>query len=220
MKKVLIISSVFVMFFAALGYFIWWQQYGDHNIAQPAQTTSQPLPTASPDTGVVTQPDFNFARLSGDSLHLYSLPIKSDSTLEAAVYKDELDYDYIRLIAKKGNWYQNEDSLWIVQNEINAYFSIETPYGKLSYYDVQAPEDIFKFFDKSAFAPLNVLNYYVYNDSFLSKPPVTLKTKHPIKIINRQLDGYSLDGKQFEIFKIIAFKDTSDSVLGWARSED
>jgi hypothetical protein len=123
MKKVIIISISFLLFFAVLAYFIWQQYRENQNIirAQTPQTTSQPLPPAPPDTGMITSPDFTFARLKGDSLHLYSLPVKSDSTLEAVLYKDELDKDHIELLAKKGDWYQNEDSLWLQKNEIIVY---------------------------------------------------------------------------------------------------
>ncbi|MDO9026848.1 MAG: hypothetical protein Q7U87_03100, partial [bacterium] len=63
----------------------------------------------------------------GDSLHLYNLPVKSDSTLETVLYKDELDNDRIQLITKKGDWYQNEDSLWLYKDEVVPFYSPDTP---------------------------------------------------------------------------------------------
>ncbi len=120
MKKLIIVISAFGLFFAVLAFFIWRQHRIYQAGEQPAQAVpavSQPLPPAPPDTGLITNLESNFARLTGDSLHLYSRPFKSDSTLEAVLYKDELDNDYVQLIAKKGNWYQNEDSLWFYQDE-------------------------------------------------------------------------------------------------------
>ena len=120
MKKPIIVIAAFGLFFVVLTFFIWRQhriyQAGERPV-QAVPAVSQPLPPALPDTAIVTKPDFDFARLTGDSLHLYSIPVKSDSTLEAVLYKDELDNDYVQLIAKKGNWYQNEDSLWFYQDE-------------------------------------------------------------------------------------------------------
>ena len=120
MKKPIIVISAFGLFFAVLAFFIWRQHRIYQAGEQPAQAVpavSQPLLPAPPDTALITNLEFNFARLTGDSLHLYSRPFKSDSTLEAVLYKDELDNDYVQLIAKKGNWYQNEDSLWFYQDE-------------------------------------------------------------------------------------------------------
>jgi hypothetical protein len=130
MKKVLVISISFFLFFVVLGYFIWQQYRENQNILRPVNiplSTSQPLPPAPPDTAKITAPDFNFARLKGDSLHLYSLPVKSVSTLEAVLYKDELDKDRIELMAKKGDWYQNEDSLWFCKDEVIPFHGKETP---------------------------------------------------------------------------------------------
>lgn len=126
MKKPIIVISAFGLFFVALAFFIWRQhriyQAGEQP-AQAVQTVVQPTPPAPADTGKTAGPEFNFARLTGDSLHLYSLPVKSDSTLETVLYKDELDNDRIQLITKKGDWYQNEDSLWLYKDEIVPFYS-------------------------------------------------------------------------------------------------
>jgi hypothetical protein len=129
MKKPIIVIISFALFLVVLGYLI-WQQYRRNQAAerpaQVVQTVEQPLPLVSADTGAATGPVFNFARLTGDSLHLYSQPFKSDSTLETVLYKDELDKDRIQLIGKKGDWYQNEDSLWFHKDEAAPFFSPDT----------------------------------------------------------------------------------------------
>jgi hypothetical protein len=130
MKKTIIVIAAFGLFFVALAFFIWRQhriyQAGERPV--PAeQTVVQPAPLAPADTGKTAEPEFNYARLTGDSLHLYSLPVKSDSTLETVLYKDELDNDRIQLITRKGDWYQNEDSLWLYQDEIVPFYSPDTP---------------------------------------------------------------------------------------------
>lgn len=130
MKRPLILIAAFALFFIALGYFIWRQNRMYRAVEQPVvvvQTVSQPLSPALPDTAIVTKPDFDFARLTGDSLHLYTRPVKSDSTLEVVLYKDELDDDYVQLIAQKGNWYQNEDSLWFYMDEAIPFSSKDKP---------------------------------------------------------------------------------------------
>ena len=130
MKKPIIVIAAFGLFFVALAFFIWRQHriyQTDERSGQVVQTASRPLPTTSADTAAIAGPDFNFARLTGDSLHLYSRPFKSDSALEAVLYKDELDNDRIQLITKKGDWYQNEDSLWFYQDEVIPFYSPDTP---------------------------------------------------------------------------------------------
>ncbi|MDP2807569.1 MAG: hypothetical protein Q8O74_05470 [bacterium] len=130
MKKPIIIIVAFGLFFVVLTFFIWRQHriyQTDERSGQVVQTASRPLPPASTDTAATTGPEFNFARLTGDSLHLYSLPVKNDSTLETVLYKDELDNDRIQLITKKGDWYQNEDSLWFYKDEVVPFYSPDTP---------------------------------------------------------------------------------------------
>ena len=130
MKRPLIIIVAFGLFFVVLTFFIWRQHriyQAEERPTQVVQTVDQPVSIAPADTGTAAGPDFNFARLTGDSLHLYSLPVKSDSTLETVLYKDELDNDRIQLITKKGDWYQNEDSLWFYKDEVVPFYSPDTP---------------------------------------------------------------------------------------------
>jgi len=130
MKKPIIVISAFGLFFVALAFFIWRQhriyQAGERP-APAEQTVAQPASPAPADTGQTAGPEFNFARLTGDSLHLYSRPVKSDSTLETVLYKDELDNDRIQLITKKGDWFQNEDSLWFYKDEVVPFYSPDNP---------------------------------------------------------------------------------------------
>ena len=126
MNKPIIVISAFGLFFIVLAFFIWRQhriyQAGEQP-TQAVQTAVQPAPPAPADTGATAGPEFNFARLTGDSLHLYTRPLKSDSTLETVLFKDELDNDRIQLITKKGDWYQNEDSLWLYKDEVVPFYS-------------------------------------------------------------------------------------------------
>ncbi len=43
------------------------------------------------------------------------------------MYKDELDNDYVQMIAQKGNWYQNKDSLWFYMDEAVPFQSKDKP---------------------------------------------------------------------------------------------
>ena len=227
MKKVLIIIAAFVLFFAALGYFLWREGAKRRNAYVPGQTpqtTSQPFSSAPADTSW-RYPDFNFARLSGDSLHLYSLPIKSDSTLAAAIQKDELDNDYIKLIAKKGSWYQNEDSLWIPKNEIVSYYdSADSPYNRISMLELSGygnanPEEIINFFSKEAQTLNGELT--LYSDSILEQKVKTIKTANNVQIIGRRKEGYFYNSRHvIEVFKVKVFNDNNDSIIGWAKAED
>ncbi|MBI5805699.1 hypothetical protein HZA73_06590 [candidate division TA06 bacterium] len=133
MKKPIIVIAAFGLFFVVLAFFIWRQhriyQAGEQP-AQTEQTIVQPASPAPADTGKTAEPEFNYARLKGDSLHLYTRPFKSDSTLETVLYKDELDNDRIQLITKNGGWYQNEDSLWFYQDEVVPFYSKEASSGE------------------------------------------------------------------------------------------
>ena len=130
MNKPIIVITAFGLFFVVLAFFIWREHQiyqADEQPAQAVQTVVQPASPAPADTGKTAGPEFNFARLTGDSRHLYSLPVKSDSTLETVLYKDELDNDRIQLMTRKGDWYQNEDSLWLYKDEVVPFYSPDNP---------------------------------------------------------------------------------------------
>lgn len=160
--------------------------------------------------------DYNYARISGDSLHLYSAPINSDSTLIKICHKEDLNVKYIKIVLQQPGWYKTEDSLWIHENEVTPYYSKDSPYDQMEY----GPTTFFEWISKNALTIKDTLLVYNISDTLLIEEPQIIVSPKFIYVIDRRDEGISYGYSLLEVLKVTAILKNNTKITGWAKAEE